>query len=570
MLAIALLMALSHVAHASEVEPLLVGEASLRAVEEVPEFLVRAHYPTRSGQLYVAAKQQQLDSVERPAGVDEVHASLASSNAQLPVALTDTQLAALLSAHSGLPAPARAAALAPAAFLDEAATSDSSLLLNTPPRAHILAVLDHVDGAHHSPALPLSAPHTVRSPLVSTAAHADTFAALATLLTGQPPFRHGIVAAEWPTAERPASMSPLTQRLAPTIHDAARLRLLQENSRPLLVTAAGCVQPAALLTPHSSLQDERTLTAAYHPSTRQVEAVTEAARQSWIAESLTAAQYLGNALDLSFVAAAAQKSQQPLTVSAGEQTITVKLDSQVVTFDLQQADDSALFVELQLCTQILSILQQEQFQAALSDGVTDLFTLSFVAIRHFAVDSPKYNAAIALIDARLATFADELIALYGSGEVITDVVTLHPRKHPKLEAKLVAVTKSSIGEFLFDESSLRATLPEVYLSQGLSLAQIAASAAKLRESLLADGMTVYDLSSCSYASHEAMLQHLARASDDTTNYTYNEISSFQIFLWMSIALAAAVIAAVCPICYMDYENDALYMKSTLVSTGFEG
>ena len=34
--------------------------------------------------------------------------------------------------------------------------------------------------------------------------------------------------------------------------------------------------------------------------------------------------------------------------------------------------------------------------------------------------------------------------------------------------------------------------------------------------------------------------------------------------------AAAVIAAVCPICYMDYENDALYMKSTLVSTGFEG
>jgi len=204
--------------------------------------------------------------------------------------------------------------------------------------------------------------------------------------------------------------------------------------------------------------------------------------------------------------------------------------------------------------------KNDYFSRLISDKVPDLFAYSFASLKALklknGVNSPKFSAAMALVDETLLEVFNAISTLY-SGKVSFEVVFMGTPAYEKLaedqqlKNRLLSLLKNNVNKQTFETY-----FPSIYLqgpSNQVNMCQ------RVREAIPNEVICT------DRTTRVPTIGELASAvSQNAITDTYNEnATTFQTVLWMSIIMFLFVLGAVSALCYVDLGQDSILSRTTL-------
>jgi len=231
-------------------------------------------------------------------------------------------------------------------------------------------------------------------------------------------------------------------------------------------------------------------------------------------------------------------------------------------FDLNSLEDFSFLTEIAFLRNLAEVLSKSgYFSGLINDKVPDLFTYSFSSLKALkmknGVDSPKFSAAMGLIDETLLQVFKTISSLY-SEKVSFEVVFMGTPAYEKLaedkelKNRLLSLLKDNVNKQTFETY-----FPSIYLkepSHQVSICQ------RVREAIANQVIcTDHNTRVPTVAELVAAVSQTVTADTD-----YNEIATtFQTVLWMSIIMLLFVVGAVSSLCYVDLGQDSILSRTTL-------
>jgi len=229
-------------------------------------------------------------------------------------------------------------------------------------------------------------------------------------------------------------------------------------------------------------------------------------------------------------------------------------------FDLNSSEDLSFLSEIAFLRNLAQVLSNSgYFSGLIKDKIPDLFSYSFGSLKALkmknGVDSPKFSAAMGLIDETLLQVFKTISSLY-SEKVSFEVVFMGTPAYEKLaedkelKNRLLSLLKDKVNKQTFETY-----FPTIYLqepSHQVSMCQ------RVREAI-ANQVICTD--------HNVRVPTVAElvnaVSDNAVTDYYENATTFQTVLWMSIIMVLFVYGAIASLYYVDIGQDSILNRTTL-------